>query len=102
MSVIRRVQGVFRGSLRLTLDSQCLVSMILYMWPIILVLVLPVICATAELASAYPVAGAMSSWTWIMAKRGIGGERYWGWLMGGIVLGYHVTTVGPGLVGMRD
>jgi amino acid permease len=67
--------------------------MILYMWPIILVLVFPVICATAELASAYPVAGAMSSWTWIMAKRGVGGERYWGWLMGGIVLGYHVTTV---------
>lgn len=102
MSAIWRVHGWLPGSLRLTLDPQCLVSMILYMWPIILVLVLPVICATAELASAYPVAGAMSSWTWIMAKRGIGGERYWGWLMGGIVLGYHVTTVGPGLVGMRD
>jgi amino acid transporter len=50
-------------------------------------------CAMAEMASAYPVAGAMATWTWVMARRGVGGERYWGWLIGGMVLGYHIATV---------
>jgi hypothetical protein len=46
-----------------------------------------------ELASAYPVAGAMSTWTWKTARGGVGGERIWGWVMGGFVMGYHVGIV---------
>jgi len=47
----------------------------------------------AELASAYPVAGAMVSWSWKLARASIGGERQWGWLMSGIVLGGHMGGV---------
>lgn len=44
----------------------------------------------AELASAYPVSGAMATWAWKLARIGVGGERAWGWLMGGVVLGGHL------------
>jgi len=47
----------------------------------------------SELASAYPVAGGMASWAWKCARAGIGGERYWGWVMGAIVLGGHIGNV---------
>jgi hypothetical protein len=47
----------------------------------------------AELASAYPVSGAMSSWAWKLARGGVGRERGWGWLMGGVVLGGHLGNV---------
>jgi hypothetical protein len=62
------------------------------MWPVMTSCSLIVICTSAELCSAYPVAGAMATWTWIMARRGVGGERYWGWLMGGMVAGYHIAN----------
>jgi amino acid permease len=48
----------------------------------------------AELASAYPVSGAMASWAWKLARGGVGYERQWGWLMGGMVLGGHMASVG--------
>lgn len=48
----------------------------------------------SELASAYPVAGAMASWAWKCARGGVGGERKWGWLLGGIVLAGHAAAVG--------
>ena len=67
--------------------------MILIMWPIIMAGMLLLTCALAEMASAYPVAGAMATWTWAMARRGVRGERYWGWLIGGMVFGYHIATV---------
>lgn len=47
----------------------------------------------SELASAYPVAGAMASWAWKCARGGVGGERKWGWLLGGIVLAGHAAAV---------
>lgn len=47
----------------------------------------------SELASAYPVAGAMASWAWKCARGGVGGERKWGWLLGGIVLAGHTAAV---------
>jgi len=68
--------------------------MILIMWPLMCTGMLLLTCAMAELASAYPVAGAMATWTWAMARRGVGGERYWGWLIGGMVFGYHICRVG--------
>lgn len=47
----------------------------------------------SELASAYPVAGAMSSWAWKLARGGIGGERYWGWVVGAFVMGGHIGNL---------
>ena len=49
----------------------------------------------SELASAYPVAGAMASWAWKCARGGVGGERKWGWLLGGVVLAGHAAAVRP-------
>jgi amino acid transporter len=49
----------------------------------------------SELASAYPVAGAMASWAWKCARGGVGGERKWGWLLGGVVLAGHAAAVCP-------
>jgi amino acid transporter len=63
------------------------------MWPLSGVLSIFVTLTMAELASAYPVSGAMASWAWKLARGGIGGERGWGWLMGGVVLGGHVANV---------
>jgi amino acid transporter len=68
--------------------------MILIMWPIAGLALLFMTLAMGELASAYPVAGAMASWAWTCARKGIGGERAWGWVMGGLVMGYHVGVVG--------
>jgi len=67
--------------------------MSLIMWPVVTGCTLIIVCTSAELCSAYPVAGAMATWTWIMARRGLGGERFWGWLMGGMVAGYHIGSV---------
>lgn len=47
----------------------------------------------SELASAYPVAGAMASWAWKLTRNGIGGERYWGWVVGAFVLGGHIGNL---------
>lgn len=47
----------------------------------------------SELASAYPVAGAMSSWAWKLTRNGIGGERYWGWIVGAFVMGGHIGNL---------
>lgn len=46
------------------------------------------------MASAYPVAGAMASWSWKFARDGIGYERQWGWAVSGIVLAAHLGKVG--------
>ena len=35
----------------------------------------------------------MASWAWKLARGGVGGERGWGWLMGGVVLGGHLGNV---------
>jgi amino acid transporter len=46
-----------------------------------------------ELASAYPVAGAMASWAWKCARGGVRRERYWGWLVNGFTMGFHIAVV---------
>jgi hypothetical protein len=50
-------------------------------------------CALAELAGAFPVAGAMASWAWKLARGGVGGERRIGWLTSAVVLGGHMGCV---------
>jgi hypothetical protein len=47
-----------------------------------------------EMVSAFPVAGAMASWSWQCARKGVRHERQWGYLMGGIVLTMHIGKVG--------
>ncbi|KAL1409532.1 hypothetical protein Q8F55_003516 [Vanrija albida] len=68
-------------------------TMMLVAWPISAVLGVCLVFTLSELASAYPVAGAMASWSWKLARGGVGGERYWGWAMGGIVLGGHIASL---------
>ena len=62
-------------------------------WPLSGIVSLSLTLILADLASAFPVAGAMVSWAWKLARASIGGERKWGWLMSGIVLGGHMGTV---------
>jgi amino acid transporter len=62
-------------------------------WPMSGVLSLFLTLTLSELASAYPVAGAMASWAWKCARGGVGGERKWGWLLGGVVLAGHAAAV---------
>ncbi|ORX36310.1 amino acid permease-domain-containing protein [Kockovaella imperatae] len=64
--------------------------MILVAWPISGIFGLCLTLTMSELASAYPVSGAMASWAWKAARGGVGHERAWGWLMGGVVLGGHI------------
>jgi amino acid transporter len=47
----------------------------------------------AELTSSFPVAGGMATWAWQCARHGIGGERYWGWLVGGFTLAMHLGKI---------
>lgn len=63
------------------------------MWPVSAFVMVLITMSMAELASAYPVAGAMASWAWKVARGGVRGERYWGWVMSGITMGYHVAVV---------
>lgn len=67
--------------------------MILVAWPISGVLTYFMTLTLSELASAYPVAGAMFSWSWKAARGGIGGERGWAWIVSGFVMGGHVGNV---------
>ncbi len=62
-------------------------------WPLSGIFSLFLTLTLSELASAYPVSGAMASWAWKCARGGVGGERGWGWLMGGVVLGGHAASV---------
>ena len=62
-------------------------------WPLSGVASIFLTLTLSELASAYPVAGAMASWAWKCARGGVGHERAWGWLMGGFVLGGHMGNV---------
>lgn len=64
-------------------------------WPMSGLLSLFLTLTLSELASAYPVAGAMASWAWKCARGGVGGERKWGWLLGGVVLAGHAAAVRP-------
>nr|XP_019004654.1 amino acid/metabolite permease [Kwoniella mangroviensis CBS 8507]OCF68115.1 amino acid/metabolite permease [Kwoniella mangroviensis CBS 8507] len=61
-------------------------AMILVAWPTSGVFCFFLTLTLSELASAYPVSGAMASWSWKLARGGIGGERGWAWLMGGFML----------------
>nr|XP_018264501.1 amino acid/metabolite permease [Kwoniella dejecticola CBS 10117]OBR86659.1 amino acid/metabolite permease [Kwoniella dejecticola CBS 10117] len=61
-------------------------AMILVAWPVSGVFCFFLTLTLSELASAYPVSGAMSSWAWKLARGGVGGERGWAWLMGGFML----------------
>lgn len=63
------------------------------MWPLSGCWTIFLTLSLAELASVYPVSGAMASWTWKVARGGVGWERWWAWLMGGVVLGGHVANV---------
>jgi amino acid transporter len=62
-------------------------------WPMSGIFSMFLTLTLSELASAYPVAGAMASWAWKCARGGVGGERKWGWLLGGIVLAGHAAAV---------
>ncbi|OWZ59859.1 amino acid/metabolite permease [Cryptococcus neoformans c45] len=68
-------------------------AMILVAWPISGVLTYFMTLTLSELASAYPVAGAMFSWSWKAARGGIGGERGWAWMVSGFVMGGHVGNL---------
>lgn len=65
----------------------------LVMWPLSGIWTIFLTLSLAELASVYPVSGAMASWAWKVARGGVGWERWWAWLMGGVVLGGHVANV---------
>jgi hypothetical protein len=68
-------------------------SMILTMWPASALVMITITLSMGELASAFPVAGAMSSWAWKCARGGVRGERYWGWAVNGITMGFHISVV---------
>ncbi|WVQ79073.1 hypothetical protein IAT38_001167 [Cryptococcus sp. DSM 104549] len=67
--------------------------MILVAWPISGVFTIILTLTLSELASAYPVAGAMTSWAWKTARGGVGGERGWAWVIMGFVMGGHVGNI---------
>ncbi|WVQ94478.1 hypothetical protein IAU59_001557 [Kwoniella sp. CBS 9459] len=67
--------------------------MILIAWPVSGVLCFFLTLTLSELASAYPVSGAMSSWAWKLARGSVGGERIWAWILGGFVMGGHVGNI---------
>ncbi|KLT41810.1 hypothetical protein CC85DRAFT_328672 [Cutaneotrichosporon oleaginosum] len=50
-------------------------------FPLVACLYLCLIGVFAELVSSFPVAGGMATWAWQCARHGLGGERYWGWLI---------------------
>ncbi|OCF45080.1 amino acid/metabolite permease [Kwoniella heveanensis CBS 569] len=60
--------------------------MILVAWPISGIFCFFLTLTLSELASAYPVSGAMSSWAWKLARGSVGGERLWAWTLGGFIL----------------
>ncbi|GMK59081.1 hypothetical protein CspeluHIS016_0700960 [Cutaneotrichosporon spelunceum] len=68
-------------------------TMMLVAWPVSGILSLCMVATMSELASAYPVAGAMSSWAWKLTRNGIGGERYWGWIVSAFVMGGHIGNL---------
>ncbi|WWC87680.1 uncharacterized protein L201_002571 [Kwoniella dendrophila CBS 6074] len=68
-------------------------AMILVAWPVSGIFCFFLTLTLSELASAYPVSGAMSSWAWKLARGSVGGERGWAWLMGGFVMGGHVGNM---------
>jgi amino acid transporter len=72
--------------------------MILVAWPMSGLFSFFLTLTLSELASAYPVAGAMASWAWKCARGGVGGERKWGWLLGGVVLAGHAAAVRTSMV----
>ncbi|WVO13217.1 hypothetical protein L204_100830 [Cryptococcus depauperatus] len=67
--------------------------MILIAWPLAGLMTFLLTLTMSELASAYPVAGAMFSWSWKAARGGVGGERGWAWLVSGFVLGGHIGSI---------
>ncbi|WVF66869.1 hypothetical protein IAT40_001612 [Kwoniella sp. CBS 6097] len=67
--------------------------MILIAWPVSGVFCFFLTLTLSELASAYPVSGAMSSWAWKLARGSVGGERFWAWTLGGFVMGGHVGNI---------
>ncbi|TYJ57720.1 hypothetical protein B9479_001574 [Cryptococcus floricola] len=67
--------------------------MILAAWPLAGIFTFALTLTLSELSSAYPVAGAMFSWTWKTARGGVGGERAWAWLVSGFVMGGHVGNI---------
>ncbi|WWD16702.1 hypothetical protein CI109_101133 [Kwoniella shandongensis] len=67
--------------------------MILVAWPVSGILCFFLTLTLSEFASAYPVAGAMATWAWKIAKNGVGRERGWSWLITGFVIGGHVGNI---------
>ncbi|RXK41391.1 hypothetical protein M231_01296 [Tremella mesenterica] len=76
--------------------------MIIIAWPLSGILSMCLTLTLSELASAYPVSGAMASWAWKCARGGVGGERGWGWLMTGFVLLvlWEVAEIVTGTMGL--
>jgi amino acid permease len=62
-------------------------------YPILCLLHIILIGPFAELSSAFPVSGAMATWSWRAAKAGVRHERQWGWFVSGIVLAGHLGKV---------
>lgn len=69
----------------------------MYGYPITILLHFIMIGPFAEMASAFPVAGAHASWTWRLARAGVRGERQWSWFMNGFVLAGHLGKLLTGL-----
>ncbi|KIR53725.1 amino acid/metabolite permease [Cryptococcus gattii Ru294] len=72
--------------------------MILVAWPVSGVLTYFMTLTLSELASAYPVAGAMFSWSWKAARGGIGGERGWAWIL--LLVTWEIANIVVGTIGL--
>ncbi|KIR69184.1 amino acid/metabolite permease [Cryptococcus bacillisporus CA1873] len=72
--------------------------MILVAWPVSGVLTYFMTLTLSELASAYPVAGAMFSWSWKTARGGIGGERGWAWIL--LLVTWEIANIVVGTIGL--
>ncbi len=64
-------------------------------YPLLVLLHVSLIGPFSELASSFPVAGGMATWTWQCARHGVRGERQWSWLVAGFTLAMHLGKVRP-------
>ena len=84
--------GIRAYLLASTQHSRLLTSQMI-VYPIQALLHMLLLGVFSELASAYPVAGAMATWSWRSARAGVRKERQWGWLVSGLVLAAHLGRV---------
>lgn len=81
-------------------------SMYAVCWPLVGVFMCTVAAVLGEMASAYPVAGAMFTWTFRLSRssrRFDSSARYFSWIVGSFMLCYHILTqVSCGFTGSRS